>query len=209
MIHPSPELRWQENGPGVGRDARIAYSSPFGRYMARAYLTAHEDVRVLVPLDKARRLLEGTPYSINKHPPGRGLEADWIGLDGHARLVIAEAKGSFNKAVRAWSGPNAVPDVLHTAVGQAQRTAIFKTSVPEPLPAKRWAVASRWANQENRRCPTLLAWDSDEGKLEYDDYLTLATLLHRTDVSKPVSWPCWDQSESTRCVADTTWTKCV
>ena len=66
MIAAGHDLRWRENGPGVGRDARIAYSSLFGRYMARAYLTANEDVRVLVPLDEAKRLLEGTPYSIEK-----------------------------------------------------------------------------------------------------------------------------------------------
>ena len=32
--------------------------------MARAYLTENEYVRVLVPLDEAKRLLDGTPYSI-------------------------------------------------------------------------------------------------------------------------------------------------
>ena len=27
IVTPGPELRWLDNGPGVGRDARIAYSS--------------------------------------------------------------------------------------------------------------------------------------------------------------------------------------
>ena len=182
MIAASLELRWLDNGPGVGRDARIAYSSLFGRYMARAYLTRHEDVRVLVPLDEARHMLRGTRYAIRKHPPGRGLEADWIGLDGSGRLVIAEAKGSFDQGVRSWSGPHNIPDVLHSALGQAKRTALFKTFVPDPLPSRCWAVASRWANEENGRCPTLLAWDSDEGALNEDDHLALAGILHRADV---------------------------
>ena len=182
MIASGHDLRWRENGPGVGRDTRIAYSGLFGRYMARAYLTGNEDVRVLVPLDEAKRLLDGTPYSIEKCPPGHGLEADWIGVDGRRRLVIAEAKGSFDKGVRTWSGPDRLPDVLHTALGQAQRTAVFRTSFSGALPAKRWAVASRWANEENGRCPTILAWDPDEGELDDDDYEGLARLLHRIDV---------------------------
>ena len=150
--------------------------------MARAYLTGNEDVRVLVPLDEAKRRLRGTPYTIEKCPPGHGLEADWVGLDGCQRLVIAEAKGSFDKAVRTWSGPYDLPDVLRTALGQAQRTAFFKTSLNGPLPARRWAVASRWANEENRRTPTLLAWDLDEGALHDDDFRALARILHRADV---------------------------
>ena len=182
MITAGQDLRWLENGPGVGRDARIAYSGLLGRYMARAYLAGHEDVRVLVPLDEAKRLLDGTPYSIEKCPPGHGLEADWIGLDGHRRLVIAEAKGSFDKGVRTWSGPDHLPDVLHTALGQAQRTAVFAKSLAGELPAKRWAIASRWANEFNGRCPTVLAWDPDEGQLNDDDYGALARILHHGDV---------------------------
>lgn len=174
------DLRWRENGPGVGRDARIAYSGLFGRYMARAYLMGNEGVRVLVPLDEARRLLDGTPYSIEKDPPGYGLEADWIGLDDRRRLVIVEAKGSFNKEVRTWYGPDRLPNILQTALGQAERTAVFRMN--RPLPAKRWAIVSRWANEENRSRPTVIAWGPDEEELHRDDYGALARLLHRADV---------------------------
>lgn len=67
-----------------------------GRYVARAYLMANEGVRVLVPLEVAKRRLQNTVFSIDKAPLGsRGLQADWIGLDSGGRLVIAEAKGSF------------------------------------------------------------------------------------------------------------------
>ena len=69
MIADCHAMRWRGNGPGVGRDARIAYSGLLGRYMARAYLTAHEGVRVLVPLDEAKRALRETAYCIRKHPP--------------------------------------------------------------------------------------------------------------------------------------------
>ena len=105
ILAPGCELRWSGNGPGIGRDARIAYSSLLGRYVARAYLTDHEGVQVLVPLDVAKRQLQGTPYVIQKDPSSsRGLEADWIGFDGSG-LVIVEAKGTFDEGVRTWRGP--------------------------------------------------------------------------------------------------------
>ena len=94
MLCPGSELRWVDDGPGVGRDARIAYSSLLGRYVARAYLTVNQGVCILVLLDVAKDRLRNTGYSIDKVPPGsRGLQADWIGLDLGGRLVIAEAKG--------------------------------------------------------------------------------------------------------------------
>ena len=182
MLTDCFDLRWRENGPGIGRDARIAYSGLLGRYMARAYLTAYEGVRVLVPLDEAKRALRGTPYCIGKLSTGPGLEADWVGLDNRGRLVIAEAKGSFDKAVRNWSAPWRLPDVVHTAIGQAQRTAVWANSPKQQLPAKRWAVAARWANEANNRDPILIAWDPDEGQLDGHDYQALANILHRADV---------------------------
>ena len=148
----------------------------------RAPLTVHEGVRVLVPLDEAKRALRRTAYCIRKHPPGRGLEADWIALDDRGRLVVAETKGSFDKAVRTWSGPDYRPDVLQNAIDQAGRTAVFRDSKSTPLPAKRWAVASRWANEANMLDPTLLAWDPDEGELKDRDYRELARRLHRADI---------------------------
>ncbi len=135
MITPDPRLRWFGNGPGIGRDARIAYSSLLGRYMARAYLTEHEGVRVLVPLDVAKRRLEQTAYVIKKDPPSRGLEADWIGIDNHG-LVIVEAKGTFNNGIKPWRGPYSRPQILQTAIDQAERTAVFDSRCGRKLPAK-------------------------------------------------------------------------
>lgn len=182
MITDWPELQWRENGPGIGRDARIAYSSLLGRFVARAYLTAYEGVRVLVPLDEAKRALRREPYRIGKLSNMRGLEADWVGLDSRGRLVIAEAKGSFDRGTRNWSDPWHLPDVVRSAIGQARRTAVWSNSHPQPLPAKRWAIASRWANEENGLEPIVIAWDPDEGELDGGDYQALAKILHRADV---------------------------
>ena len=175
-------LCWRGNGPGIGRDAYTAYSGLLGRYMARAYLTEHERVRVLVPLDEAKRRLQGTPYVIKKDPLSRGYEADWIGLDDSG-LVIVEAKGTYDKGIKTWHGPCLEPPVLQTAIKQAKKTAIFRSN--RKLSAKRWAIASRWGTKENRREPTLLAWeawDPKEEQLDEDDYQYLDKILHHADV---------------------------
>ena len=182
MVTADCDLRWRGDGPGIGRDARIAFSGLLGRYFARAHLVGYEGVRVLVPLDTAKRRLVGRRYRIGKFPPGRGLEADWIGLDRNG-LVIAEAKGTYNEGVRTWIGPNSVPQILRTAVAQAGRTAVFDASTRSRLPAKRWAIASRWATEHNGQMPALLAWDPEEEGLNEDDYRELGKILHGADIS--------------------------
>jgi len=182
MLAPGDELRWRESGPGTGRDARVAYSSLLGRYMARAYLTGNEGVRVLVPVDTARRALRNSRFHMDNPPREPGLEADWIGLDDR-HLIIAEAKGSSDKGTTTWSGPTSIPKVLRNAIDQTQRTNVFRSSATTPLPAKRWAVASRWGNEQNRFEPTLLAWDPEEEPLDEADYRDLAKLLHQSDTS--------------------------
>ena len=77
LLATSLMLRWSGAGAGVGRDAKIAYSGLLGRHLARAYLTSHEGVRVLIPLDLAKKPLENHGYSIRKDPLGQGYEADW------------------------------------------------------------------------------------------------------------------------------------
>ena len=182
LLTADSQLCWLGNGPGIGRDARIAYSGLLGRYFARAHLEVSENVRVLVPVDVIRGRLSASGYRVRKSPPGRGLEADWIGLDRRG-LVIAEAKGSFNEGVGIWRGPYSVPDVLRTAMAQAGRTAVFSLQTGLKLSAKRWAIASRWATEQNSREPTMLAWDPEEEGLREDDYVALAEILHGADLS--------------------------
>ena len=168
LVKNCSSLCWHGNGPGIGADVRRAYSALLGRYMARAYLTEHEGVCVLVPLDTAKRRLQETPYVIKKDPPSSGHKADWIGLDNSGCLVIAEAKGSF-----------ASPDTK-TAIEQAKRTAVF-CSPCRKLPAKRWAIASGWGTEENNKKPTLQAHVEKEQALDRDDYQELNKILRLAD----------------------------
>ena len=189
LLARTSELRWLGEGPGIGRDARIAYSSLFGRYLARAYLTEFERVHLLVPLDVAMRRLQGTGYAIQRLPSSRGLQADWIGFDDSG-LVIVEAKGTFDKTKKAWRGPWSAPEIMRTAINQARRTRIVRLRPYCNLPATRWAIASRWATQGNLREPTLLAWPvcgSKDDRLEEDDYERLAKALVRADHDAVIS----------------------
>ena len=183
LLTAGRELRRLDGGPGIGRDARVAYSSLLGRYLARSYLTEYEGVRVLVPLDVARRCLSGTQFSIGRAPNYAGHEADWIGFDDDG-LVIVEAKGTFNNARDRWHGPQSTPPILQTATAQARNTLVFDGN--RVVPTKHWAIASRWGTEENRREPTLIAcleYDS-RNQQDYDGDLTIVRdRLVRADVN--------------------------
>ena len=182
-LAPSKELRWLDNGPGIGRDAKVAYSGLFGRYMARAHLMFREKIQILVPLEIARKELQkNNIYHIGKSPGSNGLEADWIGIDDEG-LVIAESKGSFNSAKSPWKGKKSVPPLLHRAMEQAMRTEVYVSSKGTPLPARYWAVTSRWANEDNESEPTTIAWGRDRGKKDRNDHWKLKSALFRADLS--------------------------
>ena len=129
----------------------------------------------------AKRRLQGTGYVIQKDPPSRGYEADWIGVDANG-LVIVEAKGTYDKGVSTWRGPNRWPQILETAVAQAGRTAVFAEHPYRKLPAKRWAIASRWGTERNQLEPTLLAWDPEDEKLGDNDHQQLSRILLNADL---------------------------
>ena len=189
MLAQTHELQWLGEGPGIGRDARIAYSSLLGRYLARAYLTEFERVHVLVPLDVAIGRLRRTGYAIHRLPSSRGLQADWIGFDDSG-LVIVEAKGTFDKIKKAWHGPWSAPEIMRSAINQATRTRVVRLRPYCDLPATRWAIASRWATEDNQREPTLLAWPvrgSKDDRLDEEDYRNLAKALVRADHDAVIS----------------------
>ena len=192
MIANGRDLRWIGRGPGVGRDARIAYSSLMGRYMARAYLTTEERVRRLVPLDVAKARLVRKGFHIEK--ASSGFLADWIGWDSDG-LVIAEAKGSFDRGVGNWIGPTSTPLMLCTAKKQIRRTLVVGPKGGE-VPAKRWAVVSRWGTEENGKDPTIMAWCEDDRRragtnrpdaLARGDLMALRGILAEADLDGVVT----------------------
>ena len=191
MIANGRDLRWIGKGPGVGRDSRIAYSSLMGRYMARAYLTTEEQVRRLVPLDVAKARLVRNGFHIEK--ASSGFLADWIGWDSDG-LVIAEAKGSFDRGVGNWFGPTSTPTMLCTAKKQIRRTLVVGPKGGE-VPTKRWAVVSRWGTEENGKDPTIVAWCEDDRRravtnrpdLARGDLMALRGILAEADLDGVVT----------------------
>ena len=116
--------------------------------MARAYLIEREGVRVLVPLDVVKRRLKGTRYVIKKDPPGRGLEADWIGLDDSGRLVIVEAKSTFDGGIKSLAWPAfRTPNSPNRRQAEQKGQTVFRYP-RRKLPAKRWAIASTVGNRK-------------------------------------------------------------
>ena len=174
LLAPPPELklRWAGKGPGIDRDARVAYSSLLGRFVARAHLTTDLGVRVLVPLDVAKTALESVGYWIRTKQGDPGYRADWIGCD-HSGLVIAEAKGNHSGGI----APQGVqpPSILRPAIRQVTRTEVWDSN---EVPARRVAIASRWATQQKHRCdPELLVWDSAPSQTRQPDPALVAALL--------------------------------
>ena len=154
--------------------------------MARAYLTTQEGIRHLVPLDVAEDRLRQEDYRIEK--ASRGYLADWIGLDS-VGLVIAEAKGSFDPGVRNWRGPTDTPRTLCTAMKQMRRTLVVAPH-GRRVPARRWAVVSRWRTEENGKDPTILASRDDDrgrpersqaGRLALNDSVVLRQIFAEAD----------------------------
>ena len=97
--------------------------------------------------------------------------------------MIVEAKGSYHEGARVWSGPCGQPQVLKTAAlirSRGRPFSSFKTG--RKLPAKRWAIASRWGTEHNHRCPTLLAWSSPDRNLPETDYRLFSRIFLRADV---------------------------
>ena len=88
----------------------------------------------------------------------------------------------FDDGLKTWRDPDFRSQMLKTAIAQAKRTAVFVRHPRRKLPAKRWAIASRWGTEENKCVPTLLAWDHEDEKLGKDDYQTLAKILLRADL---------------------------
>ena len=175
----SGELRWRDNGLGIGGDARNAYSGLLGRFMARAYLTEEEEVLVLIPLDEAKRRLKHSSWSLKKLPQTSGSQADWIGRDENG-YVIAEAKGTYRGSEEGWSTGH--PKALKKAIDQTKNTVMHHIS-GKHFPARRWAIASQWATEHNKLTPKILAWDLQGQDIDNRERSRLDKILFQADIS--------------------------
>jgi hypothetical protein len=147
---------------GQVRETKTALSGLFGRFVARAYLTRYFQYGYYEPIRSDVQPLWGWPgFTINRC--AYGDLPDWVIARpiGPTAFAIAEAKGSHNKY-----GPKAA---LNAAKEQVTRVNICAGRTV--LKVKRFAIATRWAVQNNPNLdePWLCVHDPDEGEREPSD----------------------------------------
>jgi hypothetical protein len=144
-------LQWAED-LAQSAELRRAYSGLYGRFAARALLTAHFGFGRFVSL---RRNGVEVPGSIKVERTKKGDIPDWVAWDDKAgRHVLCEAKGSLTANDFLSAGtPKCVTE------GKAQFDRVQCTGPSGGLNPARWVAASRWATELRGGQATTLLWD--------------------------------------------------
>ena len=119
---------------GQSREVKVALSSLFGRFVARAYLTRHLDFQFFVHVSLKGVVLDHS-LDLAVTRKSRGDLPDWVAAPADlATIAVAEAKGSHDPA-GPWSA-------LERAWAQANRIRVEQDR--QRLSVKRVAVVTRW-----------------------------------------------------------------
>ena len=184
-------LTWKGNGPGAGRELRRSYSNIHGRTFARAYLEKCEGVKFLLPIEGKRFCF--APHAVIRLRDGEdGDMPDWIGVNAK-RFVVAEAKGTYenrNWEYALWAGKRSLPQCLQRGQGQVARVQIdLNRNRLFDIKFKGWTVASRWATENDKLDPWLVALDSEHGSEPVDSgtFQEIAALVQRQVLIKLIS----------------------
>ena len=168
LVTNDPLLTWRGRGPGIGRELRRSYSNIHGRILARTYLEKFEGVEGLMPIDGNGFVFEQNSI-VCLRDGEKGDMPDWVGWDPKG-YVIAEAKGTYDGRnwERAFWGGYALPQCLQKAQEQVNRVQINEVGNARryDIEYKGWAVASRWATEENGLSPWLAALDPIRGAVQ-------------------------------------------
>jgi hypothetical protein len=157
FIYPySDYLQWLDNGPGVGREMRRAFSALFGRFFARAYLTDCHNFVWFTPLDGPVHNISNR-LCVSSRAPRQDLP-DWI-CASRTHLALAEAKGARSGT------PQSQPAPIRQAIKQLRNCRVetyergTKTWVHRTV--KGWAVLNRWSFQSSNVPPFLFVVDPE------------------------------------------------
>ena len=150
-------LTWQGRGPGMGRELRRSYSNIHGRIFARSYLEKFEKVQGLLPIE-GNDFQFGHDAVVHLREDENGDMPDWIGWSA-TNYIVAEAKGTYDSRnwERAFWDGYAFPQCLQKAQEQVARVQIDLYDYAIDVGFKGWAVASRWATEDNGLKPWLAA----------------------------------------------------
>ncbi len=182
LVSGTRELRWRSDGLGIGRELRRSFSNIFGRFLARYYLQEKETVLELLPIE-GDKFRFSPNMRVEKKAGENGDMPDWIGWTSTG-LVIAEAKGSHDGS--SWHkqhGSNKrEPAPVKKAREQVERAKILhtgKSGSEREIQFKGWAVASRWATENNECDPWLVAIDPEFPGAEFqgDEFIEVTGSL--------------------------------
>ncbi|MGA0601429.1 hypothetical protein ACO2Q3_12065 [Caulobacter sp. KR2-114] len=133
-------------------ELRRAYSGLYGRFAARALLTAHLGIGRFISLKR-----EGieVPKSISVKRISKGDIPDWLAWDDRAQQhVLCEAKGSLTANDFLAAGqPKCVKE------GKDQFLRVHCTDPNGPVYPARWVAASRWSTDRRSGQAASLLWD--------------------------------------------------
>ena len=150
-------LKWRDEGPGRGRELKRGFSSLFGRFFGRWYLTRHHGDRYFFPID-------GSPCIVSdnlvvRRTPGQDLP-DWF-IAGSGSIGLGEAKGSYIKHAK---GVRSSPP-LKLAEKQLEGAEVWarakRNSAMAVRSVKGWGVMLRWTTEKDRLNPLLFVIDPE------------------------------------------------
>ena len=146
-------LRWRGH-LGESAEMRRAYSGLYGRYFARAVLTAELGITLFVPLHTSATPILG---GVTVTRVGDGDIPDWIAWDpGAGCHVLCEAKGRLSdRGGRFLSGK---PDCIDPGKAQFGKVEVTDSS-GRRIMTRDWIAANLWSTDRAKRRPVSLLWD--------------------------------------------------
>lgn len=166
-------LKWSED-LAQSAELRRAYSGLYGRFAARAMLTAHLGLSRFVSLKRDGIQIPG---SIHVKREKKGDIPDWVAWDDRAgRHVLCEAKGSLTANDFLAAGtPKCV------AEGKAQFGRVTSTGPSGALHPACWVAASRWSTELRGGQAATLLWDPPT---DYEPFPEEALRGHREAMTR-------------------------
>lgn len=170
-------LTWAED-LAQSAELRRAYSGLYGRFAARALLTAHFGFSRFTSLKRNGIVI---PSSIRVNREKKGDIPDWLAWDDTAgRHVLCEAKGSLTANDFMTAG---TPKCVTEGKAQFGRVSCTAPSGIALNPAC-WVAASRWSTKERGGQAATLLWDPpsdhqpfpEEAKVRHREAMTRAWL---------------------------------
>lgn len=146
-------LRWRGH-LGESSEMRRAYSGLYGRYFARAVLTAELGVTDFFPLNTNTTSIPG---GLTVTRVKDGDIPDWIAWDRQAGCpVLCEAKGRLSEPKGRFL--HGKPDCIDVGKAQFDRVEVTDSS-GRLIATTNWIAANLWSTDRVRRSPVSLLWD--------------------------------------------------